>query len=285
MRVLLATDGSSHAMHAAQWLAASGATKDASILILSVVTLPGGLRLPAPVADSVRDDARSVAEQTRAALGSTATVRIAEGDARDAIIRVAEEWKADVVVVGSRGLGRAEGFLLGTVSLAVVRHCPRPVLVVKEGAPVLRSAVVAVDGSQDALNAVRLFAGWPTLASLTVHLVGVVEPVPLPRTAPAIIRAQLQASVTAAEAERRAALERALGAARPLLSAAKTTETLTSGDPAAELLRIANANAADLIVLGARGLGAVQRLVLGSVSEAVLHDARCAVLVAKNPAG
>src|SRR5688572_26974963 len=108
MRVLLATDGSSHAMHAAQWLAASRATKDASILILSVVTLPGGLRLPAPVADSVRDDARSVAEQTRAALGSTgtaATVRIAEGDARDAIIRVAEEWKAEVVVVGSRGLG------------------------------------------------------------------------------------------------------------------------------------------------------------------------------------
>lgn len=48
-------------------------------------------------------------------------------------------------------------------------------------------------------------------------------------------------------------------------------------------LRGANESAAVLIVLGARGLAAVQRFLLGSVSEAVLRDARCAVLIATRP--
>jgi nucleotide-binding universal stress UspA family protein len=143
--------------------------------------------------------------------------------------------------------------------------------------------VVALDGSENALNALRLFARWPKLADLTVRLVGVVEPLPFPRTAPKMIQARLQAAVAAAEAERRDVLQQAFAMARPLLPAGKITETLTSGDPASEVLRIADENDVDLIVLGARGLGVVQRLLLGSVSEAVLHDAQCAVLIAKGP--
>jgi nucleotide-binding universal stress UspA family protein len=99
-----------------------------------------------------------------------------------------------------------------------------------------------------------------------------------------MIQAQLQAAVAAAEGERRDALQQAFAAARPLLPTGKIQETLTSGDPATEVLRIANGNAVDLVVLGARGLGVVQRLLLGSVSEAVLQDAQCAVLIAKRAA-
>ena len=68
-----------------------------------------------------------------------------------------------------------------------------------------------------------------------------------------------------------------------MLPAVTATETLTAGDPAGELLRMANEDAVDLIILGARGLSAVQRLLLGSVSEAVLRDAQCAVLIATRP--
>ena len=286
MRILLASDGSPDAMHAAEWVAASGLAKEASILILSVVTSPAAPLLPTAVADTLREDARSAAEQTRSILGVSGTaaeIRIGEGDARDEIMRVADEWDAHLVVVGSRGVGRAEGFFLGTVSLAVVRHCARPVLVVKGRTRTLHSAIVALDGSQHALDAFRFFARWPQPAGLGVHVVGVVETVPFPRTAPAMIRTELQAAVAAAERERCDALERAFDAARPLVAGGNTDETMAFGDPAAELLRIADKNAADLIVLGARGLSAVQRLLLGSVSETVLRDAQCAVLIAARP--
>jgi nucleotide-binding universal stress UspA family protein len=284
MRVLVASDGSSDAMQAAKWLAASGVPTGASILVLSVVAPPGVPFLPTPVAESLKDEGRSIAEQTRAVVsvdGANIAARVAEGDAREEIMRVADDWDADLVVMGARGLGRVQGFLLGTVSLAVVRHCTRPVLVVKGRTRALGSAIVTLDGSEDALNALRLFARWPKLADLAVHLVGVIEPLPFPRTAPKMIQADLQAAASAAEGERREALKQAFAAARPLLPSGRIIETLTSGEPASQILRIADEHAIDLIVLGARGLGAAQRLLLGSVSEAVLQGAQCAVLIAK----
>jgi nucleotide-binding universal stress UspA family protein len=53
------------------------------------------------------------------------------------------------------------------------------------------------------------------------------------------------------------------------------------GDPADEILATANAFEAELIVIGARSLGTVERLVLGSVSTKVMHDSNCDVLVVK----
>lgn len=53
------------------------------------------------------------------------------------------------------------------------------------------------------------------------------------------------------------------------------------GDPAETILKVSERERADLIVLGSRGMGAFQRLLMGSVSDKVLHHARCAVLVVK----
>ncbi len=53
------------------------------------------------------------------------------------------------------------------------------------------------------------------------------------------------------------------------------------GDAAAEIVRVAEESGADLVVLGARGLNPLKRLVLGSVSTKVLHGAPCDVLVVK----
>jgi nucleotide-binding universal stress UspA family protein len=54
-----------------------------------------------------------------------------------------------------------------------------------------------------------------------------------------------------------------------------------SGTPADEIVRDAERHASDLVVVGARGLGAFKRLVLGSVSESVLRHAPCPVLVVR----
>ena len=65
-------------------------------------------------------------------LGVEAAYDIREGDAAEEILRLAEDRRAELIVVGSRGLGAITGALLGSVSKAVVKGADRPVLVVKE---------------------------------------------------------------------------------------------------------------------------------------------------------
>lgn len=80
-------------------------------------------------------DARSALDQAMDAadrLGVDADCEIAEGDPVDELVRAARYQEADLIVVGSRGLGAIAGALLGSVSKALVQHSPVPVLVVKE---------------------------------------------------------------------------------------------------------------------------------------------------------
>ncbi len=56
---------------------------------------------------------------------------------------------------------------------------------------------------------------------------------------------------------------------------------LVNGDPAEEIIRLANIHQADLIVIGSRGLTGMTRIVKGSVSSQVVEEANCSVLVVK----
>ena len=82
------------------------------------------------------DRAKAEAE----AIGIEAPYEIREGDPADEILRIAADRQADLVVLGSRGLGAIRGALLGSVSKAVVNGSDRPVLVVKYTAPARREA-------------------------------------------------------------------------------------------------------------------------------------------------
>jgi nucleotide-binding universal stress UspA family protein len=64
---------------------------------------------------------------------------------------------------------------------------------------------------------------------------------------------------------------------------AKVAEThLRSGDPDKEILRLAEALEVGLIVIGSRGLGAVSRALMGSVSDSVVRHAHCPVFVVRH---
>jgi nucleotide-binding universal stress UspA family protein len=58
---------------------------------------------------------------------------------------------------------------------------------------------------------------------------------------------------------------------------------LLEGDPVDRVLEYAEKNPSDLIVVGSRGLSEAGRFFLGSVSDGILHHARCSVLVSKSP--
>jgi hypothetical protein len=86
--------------------------------------------------------------------------RLREGDPAEEIVALAEGLDADLVVVGSRGSGLVGRLITGSVSEAVVRRAPCPVLVVRggEGSWPIKRIVVGEDGSGPAMRAGGLAA-------------------------------------------------------------------------------------------------------------------------------
>jgi len=74
--------------------------------------------------------ATGAAEKLRSAALSAAAL-VNEGQPKDILVQLAKDWKANAIFVGARGLGRAEGILLGSVSSATVAHAPCTVEVVR----------------------------------------------------------------------------------------------------------------------------------------------------------
>lgn len=142
-RVLIATDGSDHAIAAAA-TADRVFGDDADFVVLSVATSPGIelARTPttaftAPVVtthDGVRqamlDDAEAAVRSTQSALNRPAKDLVVAGDVGPTICTSMEGQHADICVVGARGLGPVRRTLLGSVSDYVAHHATSPVLIV-----------------------------------------------------------------------------------------------------------------------------------------------------------
>ena len=289
MRVLFATDGSKDARAAAAYLKELPLPPATTVRIVVAVTLPGfSLEEPAirEFKRSVLEEARGLADEARAVLVRrelSVETDVVVGDPRAEIVRLADEWRADLIVLGARGLGRIKRLLLGSVSLAVARHASCPVLVVKGRPRKLTSALVAMDGSEDSFRAARFLQSLVLPRRTKVRLLSVVEPLRYPATAPGAVRGQLQRMIKELEAERRGELDKVLERAAAQLDdkLTRVTRSTPTGTPADEIIAAANDYDTDLVVVGARGRGGMARLLLGSVSEKVLRDARCPVLIVK----
>jgi nucleotide-binding universal stress UspA family protein len=135
--VLLAVDGSKSSMQAAQ-IAAEIARCHKGILRIVVAfdPLPSYLGEPnLQAALSIRmKKAEEILSDALDAVGSVPGEihsEILEGPPAEAILHVAEIRHNDLIVMGSRGLGRLTGLLLGSQSHKVVTHAPCPVLIVR----------------------------------------------------------------------------------------------------------------------------------------------------------
>jgi nucleotide-binding universal stress UspA family protein len=289
MRVLLATDGSRDALTAGDWLRHLPLPPSARVLVVSVATLPLPADLPtAPeVYDSLREAARRATADAAAGLAGRlprVDTRVLEGDPRGSLVAVAREWSADLIVVGARGLGAVQRFLLGSVSTALLHHAPCSVLVARGAPGVLRRILVAIDASPSSLAALRFLLSLPLEPSVTVRLLAVVESPRFPAVAaeqPVASAVELLAAWTA---ERRRELEDTLARLASEIGARVGTveRSVVEGPPAQAIIDAASEPGVDLVVVGARGLGPVERLLIGSVSDRVAHHVSRPILVVRS---
>jgi nucleotide-binding universal stress UspA family protein len=136
--------------------------------------------------------------------------------------------------------------------------------------------IVGVDGSDQSLRAAQVAAAIARSVGGRLHVVTVVRPpegwwgvVGSPPPAEA-----LSASMAHAQ---RSVLDRTLD--RLTTEGIEVTSAEEIGDPASSLTSLADDMGADLLVVGRRGAGIVERLILGSVADRVAHDAPCPVLI------
>jgi nucleotide-binding universal stress UspA family protein len=290
MRVLLATDGSDDARAAAAWLTQFPLPAGSELRVVSAVSIPASALDVPPVREFVKsltDEAQRVAEAARTALAprfKAADVHVVEGDARDVILRAAEEGLADLIVLGARGLGAVAGALLGSVSIGVARHARCSVIIVKGAAARLRGALVAIDGSAHSEAAVAFLARLPLDPTFVVRLLAVVERPRYPATTPALAAGLVRQAIEELVKDRRTVLEQAVARAAALFTSVTVERQVAVGRPVDEIVEAAARPDVDLVVVGARGLGTLERVVLGSVSEGVLRHADRPVLIVKTPA-
>jgi nucleotide-binding universal stress UspA family protein len=218
-----------------------------------------------------------------------AKVEIVDRPPVEGILEVAEAVGARAVVLGSRGYGRIRRLFIGSVSRGVVRDARCPVLVVKGSERPGRRLVLALDGSPHAHQAVEFLARLLPPYGGRITAVSVVEPARVPSMAlvPAAVRASIRAQAEALTVHALEAARHDVEAAAARLSGPpgvharwRVRPLVCQGVPIDELLRTVRARA-DCLVLGARGVGGMEHLLLGSVAEGALSRAPVSVLVVR----
>ena len=190
---------------------------------------------------------------------------------------IAASSRAGIVVIGARGHGAVSGLLLGSVSQHVGQHASCPVVVTRERAnPHQHRIVVGVDGSPGSDKAIDFaieIAARKEVPLVAVHgwrdRSGATTGTGSPAWSKTIERIQTG--------------ERLLGDALAGWAAKyPQVEIVREAIPVhpARLLADASEHAA-LVVVGSRGRGGFVGLLLGSVSQSVLHHAHCPVAVVR----
>lgn len=270
--ILAGYDGSSGSENALNW-AAREARSRGIVLTVCYAWAPGFAPLPgeAAVVDLARQSGeRVIADGLRHAksvMGSREVRPLLIGGPATAVL-CEHSHDACMVVVGSRGRGGIAGMLLGSVSWQLAAHAHCPVVVVRghwrsAGGYVPGPIVVGTDGSA-ASNAALGF-GFEEAALRGAPLLAVCALADTP-------------GILGGDRKLQDDVEQAITQGEKEHPEVDVLRRVAQGGPRAALL--AAAHDAQLLVVGSRGRSGIKGMLLGSVSQAVLHHARCPVTVA-----
>jgi nucleotide-binding universal stress UspA family protein len=293
MKVLIGYDGSQSADAALVDLQRAGLPEEAEALIVSVADVmmvpetsayefagealmsrrvTSGLLYAQRQTERVLKEAKDFASQARDQVRSyfphwSVRAETLAGSAAFQLISKADEWRPDLVVVGSHGRSAVSRFILGSVSKKVVTDSDHSVRVsrgdIERDVSKPPKLVIGVDGSAEAQEAIRAVGNrvWPH--GTEVRIIAVDDG-----------SSSIVTGGTVAWAEN------ALG-----LIGLQVSIVTEKGDPRRVLIDQAKAWLADSIFVGGRRFnGALERFQLGSVATALVTNAHCSVEVARNRA-
>ncbi len=282
--VVAGVDGSECALHAVRWAAAEAVRRRRPLRLVAAHTWPSGTRAGTP---DLGVDPQAVLREVvlgRLATAAAAATAVArdlpveqvETTGSPAAVLQAESTRAELVVLGDRGLGGFAGLLIGSVAVALAAHAACPIVVVRGPEPdrmVPRSepVVVGVDGSPTSEGAVAFAFEAAALRGVALVAVHIWFDMVVDATmAPLIDWDVMEAD------EREVLAERLAGWAEKYPDVA--VRRLVARDRPARAL-VEESGRAQLVVVGSRGRGGISGLLLGSVSQALLHHAACPVAV------
>lgn len=298
-RIVVGVDGSAHSDCAVRWAVQEAQTRAAELeLVLAYspqffdrrptarFAEPGSATFPRPAPANAN---QTLAEQTmdqvvtrnRAVLDRAkwSTTLLPATSAAHALIEAGDE--ADLVVVGSRGLGGFATLMMGSTSYRTAGHAPCPVAVVHgdDTTPITepRSIVVGIDASRVARRALRWAVDEAELRGVPLT---VVHGYSLP-TVMLLGGLQSHGPMDEMRATARHEAEQVVEHALEIVDVparVHVERVIAMGSPAGLLLDLADDDT--LLVVGTRGHGTIGGMVLGSVSQQVLHHATCPVVVA-----
>jgi nucleotide-binding universal stress UspA family protein len=294
-RIVVGVDGSAHAAAALRWAVAEAELRGDRV----VAVFAWGYIPPGHAGDGHTFDAgytRAAADATLvAALDEAVGSGIAEGIERrvpcdlppKALLAAATG--ADLLVIGARGVGGFRGLLLGSVSQSCLHHTTGTLAIVRDlgsggGGTGTRDAplgvpggriVVGMDNSEAARRALRWALDEARRRKAGLDVVHAWRP-------PYLGARQFTPSgmdVNAIEARAGAVFDRVVDGEVTRQQPGPVERILVRGGAARAILD--TAAGADLVVLGSRGLGGFEGLLLGSVSHQVAHHVRCPLVVVR----
>jgi len=285
MKIFVAYDGSECADAALDDLRRAGLPSDAQIKVLSVIENwlppPSGLE----IIEHIDRDQEYLAMARRGGIrlvsmeqGWDVKSESGAGSPATVIIEKADEWGADLIVVGSHGHTALGRFFFGSVSQKVLHEARRSVRVARgrieePGTPV--RLIIGVDGSKGAEAAVEAVAArtWP--AGSEARILNAAWATPQIASNRGI--GPIITWIAEEKARVNKMIDEAVGKLRT--SGLRTEVVVKEEDPKRLLITEAESWGADCIFVGARGMGRIERFLLGSVSSAVAARAHCSVEV------
>jgi nucleotide-binding universal stress UspA family protein len=291
-RILCPIDFSGYSEHALIYAMRMAAWHGAQLQVMHVMPpLPPGTT--SALADSCRDmtahNLTAAVNRQRLAGVDVTTELIESADPAARIIECADSHDIDLVVTGSHGRTGVERVLLGSVVEALLHRCHRPVLAIPSHLDEWRTAVpisfgrivCAVDFAAASMNALAYAIAIAEESDARLTMLHVIDVPPELRPPPEPADCTVDRIRSAAEAD---CLQRLRGLVPDEARDYCTIETaVVEGGVSRQLLRMAFAASADLIVLGVHGRNAFDLAFFGSTSKDVIRQSRCPVLIV--PAG